>query len=117
MRTIPWLIAGAPIVLLALASPSSPAPLPPSQTKAVQLLADVTLIDSECRKVNANFGVAFRYAEEQGVHAVDIMPLGRHRAEFQSASDRRLSTTAPDELCGSFMLQYERDFLGLFAER
>ena len=117
MRTMSRLSAGAPILLLALSLPAGSAPLPQGQTRAIQMLADVTLVDSQCKKVNANFGVAFGYAQEQGVHPADIMPLGRHRAEFQSASDRRLSTMPLNELCGSFTLQYERDFPGLFAER
>ena len=117
MRILSWLGAGAPILLLALCSPSGSAPLPQSQTRAIQVLADVTLVDSQCRKVNADFGVAFRYAEQQGVHPADVMPLGRHRTAFQAASDLRRDTTPLEELCGAFMLQYERDFPGLFADR
>jgi hypothetical protein len=116
MRNIAWLIAGAPI-LLVLSSPCRSGPLPHNQTEAIQVLADVTLIDSQCRKVSADFGLAFRYAEEQGVRGVDVMPLGRRRASFDAASEHRLGTTPVAELCGSLLQRYVQNFPGLFAQR
>ena len=83
----------------------------------VQMLADVTLIDAQCRSMNASFGPVLRYAAEHGLHPVDIMPLGGRRAEFQAAYTRRLNTTSPEELCGQLARQYDQEFPGVFTAR
>ena len=119
MKTVrPFAIIGILLAGLACASSSVPAAASSaSQSQAIEVLADVTLIDAQCRTLNATFGMAFSYAEAHGVHATDIMPLGTRRAEFQAAYDRRAKATPHDELCGSLAHQYDQEFPGLFTAR
>jgi len=80
-------------------------------------LADVTLIDSQFRSINASFGMVFQYAEKHGVDPIDIMPLGRPRNEFQAAYNERLAATTHDELCDRLARQYVQEFPGMFTAR
>lgn len=83
----------------------------------MQMLADAVAIDAECGTWNTMFGVVFRYGEEHGIHAVDIMPLGKRREEFQAAYSRRMGTTARNELCGPIQERYHRLFPDWFSRR
>ncbi len=56
---------------------------------AMQVVADATVIDAECRTTNTMFGLVFRYGEEHGIQTVDVMPLGRRRREFETALNQR----------------------------
>lgn len=117
-RVLPFAAVAASLVVLGYSPPSvSSTAGSATQAQAMQLLADVTLIDSECRNLNAVFGMAFRYAEERGIHMTDVMPMGARRAEFQAAYDRRLEATAHEDLCGSLARQYDEEFPGLFTLR
>lgn len=116
--TPPFALIGLPIALLAMpVATASSASLDASQAKAMQIVADATLIDAQCRSVNANFALAFKYAEEHGIDAADIMPVGSRRAEFQTAYRQRIKTTPAEELCGALISNYNRSFPGLFTAR
>ena len=75
-------------------------------TDAIQVLADLTLIDGACRDDAVNFGIAFRFAAEKGVHDVSIMPGGARRSEFEAALHSRGATFGKDELCGEIAANY-----------
>ena len=110
-------LIGFPIALLAVPVTASSATLDAGQSTAMQIVADATLIDAQCRGINANFGMAFKFAEEHGIEAVDIMPVGSRRAEFQTAYHQRIQTTSPEELCGPLAARYNQSFPGLFTNR
>lgn len=119
MKTVvPFAAVGIALAILASASSSMTSAAGSTiQSQAIEFLADVTLIDAQCRSLNATFGMAFTYAEGRGVHATDIMPLGARRAEFQAAYDRRARSTPHDELCGSLARRYDQEFPGLLTAR
>ncbi len=75
-------------------------------TAAVQLLADVTLIDAQCRGVAVFFGSAFRIAAAQGLDVADVMPGSRLRRLFEAAMARRAAATSREELCGALATDY-----------
>lgn len=77
-----------------------------AMTDAVQVLADITLIDGACRDDAVNFGVVFRFAAQKGVADVTIMPGGLRRAEFEAALRSRSATFGKDELCGEIAANY-----------
>jgi len=116
--TAPFALIGLQIAVVAMpVATASSATLDAGQSKAVQIVADATLIDAQCQSINANFGLAFKYAEEHGIDAADIMPVGSRRAEFQTAYRQRIKTTPPEELCGALISNYNRSFPGLFTGR
>ncbi len=88
-----------------------------AENNAMQVLADATVIDAECRTTNTMFGSVFRYGEEHGIHVVEIMPLGRRRQEFETAFNRRLTATAHDQICGSLQARYLQAFPDWFRAR
>ncbi len=73
----------------------------------MQVLADVVLIEAECRQFNVDYGRLFAFAERNGIRPVEIMPLGERRAAFDAAYRRRARDTRGDRLCGA--LAEERD--------
>ena len=84
---------------------------------AMQVVADATVIDAECRTTNTIFGLVFRYGEEHGIQTVAIMPLGRRRREFETAFHQRLTTTPHEEICGSLQARYSQKFPDWFQAR
>lgn len=84
---------------------------------ALQVLADIVLIESECRAFNVDYGKLFAFAERNGIRPVEIMPLGERRAAFDAAYRRRARETQADRLCGA--LAQERDAMipGVFTTR
>ncbi len=52
---------------------------------AMQMLADATVIDAECRTTNTMYGALFLYGEEHGVQEDDILLSGKRRQEFEAA--------------------------------
>ncbi len=79
----------------------------PVAEDAMQVLADVVLIEAECRRFNVDYGKLFAFAERNGIHPVDIMPLGERRAAFDAAYRRRARDAKGERLCG--VLAEERD--------
>ena len=105
---------------LAMWQPTASAgqPRPPAiADDALQVLADVVLIESECRQINVDYGKLFAYAERNGIRPVEIMPMGERRAAFDADYRRRARETQGDRLCGA--LAEERDAIvpGVFTAR
>ena len=105
---------------LALWQPAASAgqPRPPSiPDDALQVLADVVLIEAECREMDVDYGRLFAYAERNGIRPVEIMPLGERRAAFDAAYRRRAREMRGDRLCGA--LAQDRDAIvpGVFTAR
>ena len=66
---------------------------------ALQVIADLTLIDGGCRNVVVDFGIGFRFAALQGLTVSSILPTGSRRDEFVAALARRGESFNHDELC------------------
>jgi hypothetical protein len=82
---------------------------------AIQMLADVALIDHECRNVGVVFGKAFQASETQGVPVLDVMPGGPLRPSFEAAYRLRFATASHEDLCGSVAARHAAEIPGLFA--
>ncbi len=93
------------------------APAVPVPADAVQLLADVTLMDGTCKQVAVDFGRAFQVADAMGLRASDVMPSGRLRAAFEAATRTRLAQTSPTELCEEVAKAYVDRVPGLLRAR
>lgn len=88
-----------------------------AMTDVIQVLADITLIDGACRDDAVNFGVAFRFAAQQGVPDVSVMPGGSRRAEFEAALRSRGASFGKDELCGEIAANYAEALPGSVIRR
>ena len=73
---------------------------------ALQVIADVTLIDGSCKDVTVNFGAVFRFAAQQGLAISSVMPTGSRRADFERVLQARQVSFDRDELCGQVALNY-----------
>lgn len=73
---------------------------------ALEVLADLMLIDSACRDVTVNFGAVFRFAADQGVTAVAVLPGGAQRPAFERVLRERRANFGRDELCGEIADNY-----------
>jgi hypothetical protein len=102
------LMAAAP--LPAWADP----PVAPAQDP-VQILADVTLIDAECRDVRVMFGPAIAAGEKLGLRFSDILPTGPLRARFEADYRQRFAGTSHDDLCSAVVQHYAAELPGLFT--
>ena len=90
---------------------------PPDVADAVQLLADVTLIDGECRNVAVNFGQAFQAALAMGLRASEVMPTGGRRPAFEAAMRSRFAATPHEDLCESLAKGYAARVPGVIRFR
>lgn len=70
------------------------------QAAALQVMADLTLIDGTCHGEAVNFGIAFGFVAQQGLSESAILPGGAQRAAFERALRSRRASFGPDELCG-----------------
>ena len=84
---------------------------------ALQVLADVVLIESECRQINVDYGELFRFAERNGIRPVDIMPLGERRPAFDAAYRQRAQEMRGERLCIDLVAQRETLLPGVFTQR
>lgn len=94
---------------VALALPCGSARAVTSKTHAVddaiQVMADLTEIDHECRDLDVNFGVGLEAAAQSGLVATTIMPTGAKRPAFETAL--RVSAAYTDEtICGALAHHY-----------
>jgi hypothetical protein len=89
----------------------------PPSADAIQMLADVTLIDGECRDVTVDFGRAFHAAAAMGLRAVDVMPTGTLRPAFEAAARSRFAKTSHEDLCGDLARSYGERVPGLLRAR
>jgi hypothetical protein len=103
------LLAAAPLPARGTGQPASPGPDP------VQILADVTLIDAECRDVRVMFGAAIAAGEKLGLRFSDVMPTGPLRARFEADYRQRLADTTHDDLCVEVVQHYAAELPGLFT--
>ncbi|RYC32879.1 hypothetical protein D3273_05270 [Lichenibacterium minor] len=108
--------AGAVALWQPSASAGQPRPVAEADDP-LQVLADVVLIESDCRQFNVDYGRLFAYAERNGIRPVDIMPFGERRAAFDADYRRRARDTQGSRLCGA--LAQDRDALipGVFTAR
>ena len=89
----------------------------PSDRDTIQTVADVVLVEAQCRQFNVDYAKLFAFAELHGIHAVDIMPTGVRRSAFESAYQRRARQMTPQQVCTD--LAADRDALvpGVLTQR
>ena len=75
-------------------------------TDALEVMADLTLIDNTCRDLVVDFGIGFRFAATQGIDATAILPGGARRTEFEAVLQNRQESFGRDELCGRMAQNY-----------
>ena len=90
---------------------------PAIDAEALQVLADVVLVESRCGTLNADYGKLFAYAEAHGIRPVEIMPTGERRAAFEAATRRRIAETPPARLCSDLAADRDAVIPGIFTAR
>lgn len=86
------------------------------EPSAIQVIADVTAIQTRCWKLVVRPGIAFAYGETKGVRMIEVLPGGRLRSAF----DRAFAETAKldDELlCGAVAFGYANNLPGVIERR
>ncbi len=111
--TAPYRLAGFVLVLPMLAGPGAAAA--GGSDAAIQLLADVTLIDGLCQNTTVRFGAAFKIAASDGLAIADVLPGGRLRRRFEAALQSRTAETPREELCGALATDYAAAVPGLVS--
>lgn len=89
----------------------------PAASDALQVIADIVLIESECRQIDVDYGALFKFAERNGIRPVDIMPTGEHRAAFEAAYDWRSRAMRTEGLCIDLAAEREVTVPGVFSQR
>ncbi len=107
--------AFAALVLAAGPTGATPADDPAVPVDPVQIVADVTLIDAECRNVRVAFGPAIGILSLAGIRLGDVLPKGSLRDRFEADYKNRFETTSHDDLCGEVVTRYGTKFPGLFT--
>ena len=79
-------------------------PMPVSDV--IQVLADLTAIDLDCRDLSVNFGVGFRFAEDQGLAPATVLPTGTRRAAFEKAFQATQSAYDASTVCSVLAHHY-----------
>ena len=85
--------------------------------EALQVLADVVLIESRCRTLDVDQDKLFAFAERNGINPVDILPTGERRAAFEAAYGRRVREMSPEQLCGDLAAARAATIPGVFTAR
>lgn len=108
--------AGLALLLIGSACAGSATARPATPREAaIQTLADVTLIDLQCRGATVIFGTAFKMAAAAGLDVADVLPGGPLRARFEADMRRRTSATPQEELCGALANAYASAVPGLVS--
>ena len=109
---------GALVGALACCLPAASAGQPGgSEAEALQVLADVVLIESQCRTLAVDYGRLFDFAERNGISPMAIMPTGERRAAFEADYGRRAREMRPDRLCGDLAAARAIAIPGVFTAR
>jgi hypothetical protein len=100
-------LAGAVTVAIGARAMGAIAPPPHGSVKdAIQVLADLTAIDVDCRDLAVNFGVGFQYAEQLGLAPSSVMPAGARRPAFEAALHQTQSSYGAVIECGTLARHY-----------
>ena len=78
----------------------------PDLDAAIQVIADLTAIDADCRDLSVNFGIGLQYAAGQGLAASAIMPAGPERSAFEMALQLARSDYGDAIECGVLAHHY-----------
>ncbi len=89
----------------------------PSDRDTIQTVADVVLVEAQCRQFNVDYAKLFAFAEQNGIHAVDIMPTGVRRSAFESAYQRRARQMTPQQLCTDLAADRDAVIPGVLTQR
>ncbi len=84
----------------------APPPPPGGLKEAIQVLADLTAIDADCRDLAVDFGIGFRYAEQHGLSPASILPTGARRPAFEAALRLTQSNDGAIVECGTLARHY-----------
>jgi hypothetical protein len=87
------------------------------KAEALQEIADIVLIESECRAFTVDYGALFAFAERNGIDPLEIMPTGPRRPAFDAALRRRARAMKGAALCGAFAAEREAAFPGILMAR
>lgn len=114
--------AGAAIIGFGAVSLSIPAAAAgqvrlPAENDPLQVVADVVLIESQCRQLGVDYGRLFAFAASNGIRPVDILPTGERRAAFDAASRRRAREMRGDALCTDLASERDAVIPGVFTAR
>ncbi len=83
----------------------------------LQILADVVLIEAQCRRFAVDYGRLFAFAEENGIRPVEIMPMGVRRPAFDAAYRHRARERQGDILCVDLAADRAAVIPGVFLPR
>ena len=83
----------------------------------IQTVADVVLVEAQCRDYNVDYAKLFAFAERNGLHAVDIMPTGQRRSAFDAAYQRRARQMTPQQLCTDLAADRDAIIPGVLTQR
>lgn len=84
---------------------------------AMQVMADVILIEAHCRNLLVDNTRAYGFARRNGIEPTDILPSGPRRAAFEAAMRRREAASDEAELCGHLAAERAADIPGVFTAR
>ena len=84
---------------------------------AMQVMADIVLIESRCGGLNIDYGKAFAFLQKNGIDPADIMPTGPRRPAFDADYRRRSASTDDGALCADLAAQRQADIPGVFLSR
>lgn len=87
------------------------------ESDPLQVVADVVLIESQCRQLGVDYGRLFAYAASNGIRPVDILPTGERRPAFDAASRRRAREMRGDRLCADLAAARDATIPGVFTAR
>ena len=85
--------------------------------EALQVMADVVLVESRCGTLNVDYGKLFAYAETHGIRPIEIMPTGERRAAFEAATRKRVAEMPPARLCSELAADRDAVIPGIFTAR
>ena len=83
----------------------------------IQTVADIVLVEAQCRDFAVDYAKLFAFAERNGIHAVDIMPTGSRRSAFDAAYQRRARQTTPQQLCTDLAADRDATIPGVLTPR
>ncbi len=83
----------------------------------LQILADVVLIEAQCRRFTVDYGKLFAFADRNGIRPVEIMPTGSRRPAFDLAYKRRARERQGDALCIDLAADRAAVIPGVFLPR
>ncbi len=110
-------VAGLAVLILRLLPAVAAQVTTSADRDIIQTVADIVLVEAECREYTVDYAKLFAYAEQNNIHTVDILPTGARRSAFDAAYQRRARQMPRQRICTDLAGDRNATIPGVLTQR